>query len=737
MRHLLYFTLGFALACAVMSYQMGLHIALFAGAMLLLLCLFWRRTGHAVKVALCVLLGYAAGWFWFGKYDALYLQDAAALDGVSQTAVIYVTDYSEETDYGVRVSGRISLGGKPYRLIAYLDPMEPLSPGSRVSGTFRFRVTTAQGAKESEYHQGKGIFLLAYQDSDVCVHQDPPGKQDIPAILRHKIKGVIHRYFPEDTAPFAQALLVGDTSNLSYGVDTSLKLSGIRHMVAVSGLHISILFGLFSTLTLKRRRLTALVGFPGLFLFAAIAGFSPSVSRAAIMCGLMLLAMLANREYDGPTALSFAVLVLLVCNPLSITSVSLQLSAGSMMGIYLFEKEIRQYLSSCFGERKGPLGRMKQWLCASVSITLSTMAVTTPLCAYYFDMVSLVSPLTNLLTLWIVASLFYGILAVGGLHFVAPAVAALLAKLLSVPIRCVLFIAKAMASLSLASVYTASPYIIAWLIFAYILLVIFLISKNRKPVVLGCCTILGLCMALIASWLEPMGDDVRLTVLDVGQGQCLVLQSEGRTFLVDCGGDSDAQAADTAAEYLLSQGIPKLDGMILSHLDRDHAGGAANLLSRVDTDLLILPEVHSDLESCTEGDTIYASQTLELTMGKTKLTVYPPTFPGNSNEMSLCILFDTEKCDILITGDRNGFGERSLLRNAQIPDVDILIAGHHGSRNSTCEELLSAVAPEIVCISVGRDNSYGHPAPELLQRLDRFGCQVYRTDHLGTYTIRR
>ena len=105
--------------------------------------------------------------------------------------------------------------------------------------------------------------------------------------------------------------------------------------------------------------------------------------------------------------------------------------------------------------------------------------------------------------------------------------------------------------------------------------------------------------------------------------------------------------------------------------------------------------------------------------------------------MSLCVLFQAKKCGILITGDRNAFGERSLLRHAEIPDVDVLIAGHHGAKSSTCEELLAAVKPEIVCISVGKDNPYGHPNSELLERLSDFGCAVYRTDQQGTITIRR
>ena len=132
---------------------------------------------------------------------------------------------------------------------------------------------------------------------------------------------------------------------------------------------------------------------------------------------------------------------------------------------------------------------------------------------------------------------------------------------------------------------------------------------------------------------------------------------------------------------------------------------------------------------------VIASQDLQITDANTTISVFAPVFHGEDNEMSLCVLFDTEKCDILITGDRNAFGERSLLRHADIPDVDILVAGHHGSRYSTCEELLSVARPEIVCVSAGADNPYGHPAPEVLERLSDFGCTVYRTDQQGTIRI--
>ena len=735
MRYLLYFTIAFAMNCMILVYKPEVYIAIIVAVFLLLLCLFWRRSGSPVKIVCCLILGCVASYGWYAGYTHLYLSPVIALDGMTQNVTIRADDYSEKTNYGLRFPGSIIIQEKQYQVFTYLNDQEAITPGTTVTGSFRFRVTTPGGLGESSYYQGKGIFLLAYQDGDVLRKMHSPEKIDIPAIFRRKLQNGIDRYFPEDTAPFAKALLIGDTSDLSYAVDTAFKISGIRHIVAVSGLHVSILFAFLSTITWKRRWLTGLLGFPALLIFAAVAGFSPSVNRACIMCGLMLLAMLADREYDGPTALAFAVLVILMVNPLTITSVSLQLSAGSVMGIYLFGSQIRNWMRSLFRRKENSF--LSKWVSSSVSVTLSAMVITTPLCAYYFGMVSLIGPITNLLVLWVVSFIFYGIMGVCALHFLSPAAAFFAAKVIAVPIRYVMFVSQKLAYAPIAAVYTASPYIVAWFVFVYLLLVVFMISRKRKPQTLGCCAVLGLCMALLAGWLEPMRDELRFTVLDVGQGQCLLLQSERRTVMVDCGGDSDSIAADTAAAFLHSQGIPKVDCMILTHLDRDHAGGAANLLSCMNTDILILPPIYSELKTGKASQVVYAAEPMKIDLEGTKIEVYPPTFPGNSNEMSLCILFDTEKCDILITGDRDGFGERALLRNANIPDVDILVAGHHGSKNSTCEELLLAVRPEIVCISAGRENSYGHPAPELLHRLQNYGCTVYRTDELGTFTIRR
>ena len=737
MRILMWFTIGFAAACGLCGY--GLPDAwvlplLISMAVAAIAAGLVGRNGKVLPRAAVVLLGCAAGLCWFLGFQKYYLSPTAVLDGVESTAVLTASDYGYATDYGTGFDAAMTIEGRSYQVRAYLDEEKDICPGDTVTGTFRFRLTTSEGQEGATYHPGKGIFLLAYQENAAeIVSAAERSPQYYPAILADRITAILDSLFPEDTGAFAKALLLGDSSGLDYETDTALKLSGIRHVVAVSGLHVSILFALLGTVTFRRRYLMALTGFPVLFLFAAVAGFTPSVTRACIMSGLMLLAQLLNKEYDGASALSFACLVMLAVNPLVITSVSFQLSAASVAGILLFQPGIHSWMQGQFRDHKVWYAR---WISGSVSVTISAMITTTPLCAWHFGTVSLIGVVTNLLTLWVISFIFYGIMAVCCISLVWNAGAAMLAQVISWPIRYVLRMAGFLGGLPLAAVYTRSVYITLWLVLCYVLAAVFLLSRKRRPGVLGCCICLGLCIALLASWAEPLTDSCRMTVLDVGQGQSILLQSEGRTYLIDCGGDSDTETADIVAETLLSQGIDRLDGIILTHFDRDHAGAVENLLTRVPADLLLMPDIEG--AKVIEGQTnaVYLDRDLELSFGASKLTVFGPIFSGSSNENSLCVLFEGENCVILVTGDRSAFGERMLMRKTALPQVDVLVAGHHGSADSTSAELLAQVRPETVVISVG-ENIYGHPAQSLLDRLAEFGCQVYRTDQNGTILFRR
>ncbi len=748
MRKLMWFSIGFAAACFLCAYLYAgwlTFVGIFACTLAALL-LPGKKYFPVLRVAAMALFGFSVGIGWFFLYDGVYLSEARALDAQKGEFCFTAADYSYDTNYGCAVDCVLTVEGKPYRARVYLNEEKEISPGDTLKATFLLRFTAMGGSREATYHPGEGIYLLAYQRGKSLTHT--PAKSlrltDYPVVMRKSVTEKIVAIFPEDTAPFAKALLLGDKTDLDYETSTAFRVSGISHIVAVSGLHVSILFALVYLLTGKRRILSCVLGIPVLLCFAAMVGFTPSITRACLMQSLMLLAMATKQEYDPPTALAFAALVMLTGNPMVITSVSFQLSAGCIVGILLFGGRIREWLLARLGtvKGKGLLPRLKRGLASGVSVSISATVVTTPLVAWYFGTVSLLGILTNLLTVWIVAYIFYGILLCLGAGFFAVGLGKLIAVPVSIGIRFVLTVAKTIARIPFAASYTASPYTVCWLVFAYLLLLVFLLSKKKPVFVLVCCLILTHCLFTFAGWVEPLMDHCRVTVLDVGQGQCILLQSEGRTFLVDCGGNSDTESADVAAEVLLSQGICRVDGMIFTHYDRDHVGGAGNLLTRIGTNALYLPNMPDEdgigaaLEQAAGVPAVYVREDVTLRYGDTTVTIFKSELRNSGNNSGLCILFQSGDCDILITGDRGTLGEMLLVRRVELPKLELLIAGHHGSAGSTGELLLQETQPNTVIISVGKNNSYGMPAPSLLERLEKWGCTVYRTDQLGTIVFR-
>ena len=380
MRKLMWFTVGFAVGCGLCAY-------LLTEAWILPLCIIGSVTavaGIPVKRLRRIslgCLGLVLGLAWCLFFRNLYLQPAMAVDGQTVEITITVTDYSYETDYGSAFDGKVALDGWKYSVRCYVDTKDPLVPGDKVTGTFRMRYTPG-GEKDATYHPGKGIYLLAYERAVAAVSHET-SDTFYPAELAQQIKDILFSLLPEDLFAFAQALLLGDGTELDYETDTAFKISGIRHIIAVSGLHVMILYSLINTITFRKRFLTAFLCLPMLLLFAAVAGFTPSVTRACIMVALMILAQLFNKEYDPSTALSFASLVMLVANPMVITSVSFQLSVGCVAGIQLFGKPIEVWLTGKMGSTagKGLMPNLKRWICSSVSITLGAMILTTPLSA--------------------------------------------------------------------------------------------------------------------------------------------------------------------------------------------------------------------------------------------------------------------------------------------------------------------------------------------------------------------
>lgn len=746
MRKLMWFALGCCGACAVATYcnqiiSLPVTAILFTLAIVMVVAAYWFRW---IRIPAVLLLSFAIGLGWYHAYDAVYLSDARELHGESRELTVELTDFSYATSRGSAATGYVTVNKKPYQVLVYFDEAVTHSPGTKITGYFRFTYTAGVGEQEAMYYRSEGIFLLASLKSESGVKTpENTAFYYYPALWRKAISERLELLFEGENRAFAKALLLGDRTEISYEMNTAFKLSGISHIVAVSGLHVAILFSLVYLLCGRKRVPVFLLGFPVLLIFAAITGFTPSVTRACIMQMLVLLGMLTEREYDPPTALAFAALTMLAVNPMVISSISFQLSVGCMVGIFLFSEPIRQWLEKRMKVKKGKslITRLKRWFITSVSISLSASTVTTPLVAYHFGAVSLVSVLTNFLVVWFISYIFYVIMLACVLSVLFLPLGKAFAWLVGMGIQYVIGTAKLLSAFPLAAVYTKSIYIVAWLIGVYCLFLVYLCIKKKPVIVFGCVCIISLCAALLASWLEPVTDGCRMTMLDVGQGQCILLQSEGKTFLVDCGGDSDSATADIAAETLLSQGVYRLDGIIVTHYDADHAGGVPYLLTRIPADKVYLPDMVDayglgiQIRQAAGDSCVSVDSDIELSFEESKIHLFAPENFELENECSICVLFQTEKCDILITGDRGMFGEHLLTNRVQLPQLDVLVAGHHGSAYSTGDLLLEKTRPEYVLISVG-DNRYGHPAKSLLKRLERWGCIVYRTDIFGTIIYR-
>lgn len=747
MRKLVWFSLGFGTASFICAYFYRNILFWLSLAFLLLsigcfVAMRWRR---GFRIAAALLLGAAVGFAAFCAFDEFYLQKVRTRDLQTLEMLIIADEYSWETRYGCAADGTVYIDNMPYRVRVYLNDVNSVAPGDLIQGTFRLHFTADGGDDIAPQYRGKGIFLTASQKGSVAVWNDAYFHvYHYPVIWRSQLKALIDKSFPGDVAAFAKGLLLGDRTDFDYETETAFKVSGISHIIAVSGLHISILYGLISLLTVRRRFLTVLVGVPTLLLFAAIVGFTPSVTRACIMYILMMLAFLFFREYDPPTELAFSVLVMLLVNPFAITSVSLQMSVACMVGILLFSRRIRGWIldPKRFGSMKGMRGKLSGWLAGSVSLTLGSMVLTMPLCAYYFGAVSLVGVLTNLLTLWVIAFVFYGLIAVCVAGVICAPLATALAWVVAWPMRYVMVIAKGLSAIPFAAVYTQSTYILIWIIFCYVLLASFFCLKTKPVGLFASAVVAGLVIAVTISCVEPALDNYRVTILNVGQGQCILLQSEGRTFMVDCGGDYDEGTANIAAEKLLSQGVTELDGVVITHYDADHAGGLPNFLTRVDAQMLYLPDtldandLYGQVLQKTSATITKVQKETVLRFGDCELMMYPSDSYNSQNESSMCILFRTKNCDILITGDRGETGEMMLLKRHVLPDIEVLVVGHHGSATSTSELLLQTTKPEYAVISVGANNAYGHPTQAVLDRLRQYGCEIYRTDRDGTIIFR-
>lgn len=746
-RPLLTFALPFGLGVFAAQYVLATPWQLLFAVVLGMLGLAAAWLIQSKRAYLMVVtLGLVFGITWMWGYSALVLAPMEELRGTEIPAVLELADYAEPSDYGAKCLVRVE--GISGKVIYYGDEsLLALAPGDTLRGIVRCYSATQVGGQESTYYTSRGVFLRLYPVGKMEMScAEAKSLRYLPQYLKKQLCVAVEHTFGEETRGLILALLTGEREWLSEQHITDLEESGLMHLTAVSGLHCGFLIALLSFLVWNSPMLRAAVAYPLLSVYMVVVGCTPSVVRACLMVGFVVAAPLFERENDTPTSLGTAAMVILLVNPYAVASVSFQLSFAAVAGLLTVSPRICRSMVELLSWKNKWGTRLWKAFCANFSVSLGALIFTAPISAYYFRNVAVISPLANLLVMQVMSVLFACALLLTLLCMIVPG-AVLLAFVPELLAKYVLWVAGVCAKIPGHAVGFGSWAVVMWLLLVYAMLTVCWLSGERGRTYLFV-AVLSL-LSLHAAKLLPIKlvEDDRLTVVavDVGQGAATLLHSRGSTALVDCGTHYCLRGSGAAVvDAMRLYGWETLDYVVLTHYHVDHAGGMDELLARMRVGTLLLPRVSED-ETALHDEVIalaqqygvivrYVDKVTRVELGLSSITTYPPLTMGETNEEGLTVLCSAGEFDLLVTGDMSSASERLLIERHALPDIEVLLVGHHGSKYSTSEELLREVMPEVGIISVG-ENNYGHPTLEAMERMAFYGCELYRTDWQGNIVI--
>ena len=579
--------------------------------------------------------------------------------------------------------------------------------------------------------------------------------------LRHRLSQNLSQSLSEPQGAMAQAILLGIRSALPSDLVRAFRETGTSHLLAISGLHV----GVFLALSLAasrwvfgaRGRVYVLAPLAAVWMYAALSGMSPSVQRAAIMGSVYLAGLYLGRQNSGMPALAAAAAVMVGLSPAILTSVSFQLSFAAMAGLVLLAPPIERRLQLAL-----PAGPERPWsreltfaVAASVAATLATL----PLVAYYFHYVSLVSLPATLLAMPAMPLILGSALltsALGLLDASAARPAAWIAWLCLSYLKQVVELFDAIPGSAVRVGWMGAPLVVAYYAALAGTMMLRPLSGMRRtapsrpelPAMpgaagdrgrfggLGLWSIIAVMMlATAATWaaaLERPDGRLHVTYLDVGQGDSIfIVTPGGRQVLIDGGPDPKLLL------NLLGERMPfwdrSLDLVVLTHPHADHAAGLVEALRRYDAALVLEREVeHTSSEyaswraalSARDGPVVQAlpGQHIQLDHGLLLEVLYPPEelLVGTSSDLnnsSVVTRLVYGETSFLLAGDIQWDAESYLLRRSLHLDSTVLKVGHQGSHTSTTPDFLREVSPQVAVISVGADNRFGHPHPEVVETL--------------------
>ncbi len=658
-------------------------------------------------------------------------------------AVVHVAGHWSPDDDGWSAPARVlrlrqgdRVGSPPLEVVVHLP--DPEAPPPSFGSTLRLQGYLSRSPGfANRIPVPPGPWRLRVKSRQLLAVEAPPGwVARLSDTLRRRVEDAYRAAGPDSDGDrqgkaLARALVLGDAGGLPLEWKRGLRVTGIYHLLSVSGVHVALVAGavwLLGGFLPRRPRLLLMLAASSLYLL--LVGPMPALVRSAVMAWLAVLALLAERPPAAANALGWAVILLVLDRPDLVRSPAFQLTVAATAGLLL----VAPHLARRWHSRHLP-----RWLTASLAASASAQLATLPFALPRFYLFSPLAPLLNL-----PAVPWTGLALAASLVWTAAALvsSSLAARLL--PILDLLATPFSWPSRTPPGIWCPLPLAVpAWA--ACLLALGFGLALLLPPrlralrLLAAACAGAGLWAAVSGVGIERRGPE--LTMLDVGQGDSILLRDGDHAILVDGGGwDGADLGGRVLLPALLGEGVHRLDALVMTHPDRDHCGGLVDIAA-----YLTVSEVWSapgwEPQGCA-GRLLslpglrhrFLSRGQRLKLGRWRLAVLHPEPEGHraTNERSLVLLASVHGRRALLTGDIERQSEHELA-DCCGPELrtDVLKVAHHGSRTSSTPIFLEAATPRLALISAGVRNVYHHPSPEVVTRLQEGGARVLRTDRSG------
>lgn len=573
------------------------------------------------------------------------------------------------------------------------------------------------------------------------------------AAVRTELGKIFDRLHSPPVAAFLRGIVLADRSDISPEVKESFVNTGTIHVLAVSGLHVGIvavaLLAIFGLLRVPKRVLPILT-VAALVLYMVLIGAPPSVSRATLMAALILVGTFLQRKPEIINSLAVAAIALLAWDTNSLFDVGFQLSFAAVLSIILLYPELERIIH-LIPERFEEVKAI-DYVFKLFAVSLAAQLGTLPFTVYYFERLSLISLIANILVVPAMGIAVMVAFATLGFSF-WPFLAGLFAEVNELLVSLILGFVDNAARVPYA--YVELSITSLWFPLFFYLALALLFTLRRSLMFKRACiaTLLAANLYVVQSIATQRDPAVLATAIDVGQGDAVLVEfPNGSAMLVDVGPRTMQYDAGerVVLPFLKRKGVHTLTAVVLSHPHGDHIGGAGAILKGLQVgrlfDIAVEPQsrLHADVRSVLENHNgilawAYRGQRIEPDSSCRVYVLHPAAGDSlsNLNNMSVVLKIVYGGTSLLLVGDAEREAEAALIRRyGSFLKSDILKVGHHGSITSTTTEFLDTVSPMYAIISVGRENKFKHPSPEVVARLRARGIRIHRTDENGAIITR-